>query len=130
LFVVTGPLQRLRITDDEGRELAGVAPNLGALWTVFFDSHLLPARVVGVLSLISLAAMVFPYGFWVRAALPSLAGALVLGASLFLVPWAFEVPAVEAEGFVSILTGVALGALVSRRRFRERPMNPDGRERS
>jgi hypothetical protein len=111
-LVVKGPLERPRLEDREGNVFRNVAPGIGSAWAFLFDSRLLPARAVAMVSWIFLAVLTVPFGFWARAGTKTVAGALVLIGTVILVPDAWGTRPLDAYQSMGLVTGMLAGMLL------------------
>jgi len=111
-FVLKGPLHSPQLEDRSGKPLAGVAPGIGSAWAFLFDSRLLPATAVSMLSCVFLGMLMVPFGFWARVRLLTVAGALALIAVVYLVPAAWSMPAIDRYQGGGLLAGVLAGMLL------------------
>jgi hypothetical protein len=122
-FEVTGSLRQPAVILGDGARAPIWTPGVGSAWAFVLDSRILPVPLVLVLSVGFVAGLTLPFGYWARAALPTVAGASIVLACLGgAAAWSGMPLAGWPEGAGACLgTGLgALGARVQGRRIRSR----------
>ena len=108
-----GPLQSSRLYDQQGVELRGLRPGIGSAWSFLLDSQLMPPWIVATVSGSFLAALLFPFGFWVRPTLASTIGAAILIASFALAPGLWNLAPTAWLDIAPAGAGLLIGVIAS-----------------
>jgi VanZ family protein len=87
---------------------------LGSGWALVAAPDHFPPWTYRGMSLAWLAVLAFPFGLWVRKDLPSVAGGLVILATLSVLPLWAATPVPDVTDILGVAAGIAGGGLVRR----------------
>jgi len=88
---------------------------VGTGWRLLYSGRSFPAWQTALISLGWVAGLAFPFGFWLRVAWPSMAGAIILFAGLALVPVGTGLQPTSPWEWLAAVAGTAVG--IGLRRF-------------
>ena len=83
-------------------------------WGLLHHVEVLPAWLASLLGIVWVAALVLPFGFWMRARIESLLGSAILMLGLAIIPAASHILLTSIRGWTGAVIGVALGMLLRR----------------
>ena len=83
-------------------------------WGLLHYVAALPAWLASLLDIAWVAALVLPFGFWMRARIESLLGGTILVLGLAIIPAASQLLPTSIRGWTGAVIGLALGMLLRR----------------